>query len=179
LNRVAPGSPVQECWVEFNKNTFDAGRGAVAAALTSDSRIIAVRDLVSRNEFTRTPDVEFANRPQRYWWLPIGLIVGAVAWAGIWFRRGDAAIYLATGMTRGLLAALFTIEFMAVVLSALVLGASWAVLAFWVINGAISPNQLLIAIHTAGLASAAAVTVASAGFALGTLGQRANMLKDR
>lgn len=110
LSPVSPEGTFDECWVEFQPGAYDGGREALAARFAEGSADPAVRPYRRSDEFTRDPAEEWASRPQKWGWLAVSGALAGFGLVAAWFRRAEAALYLAVGTRRGQLAAMAAAE---------------------------------------------------------------------
>lgn len=179
LSPVSPAGEFDECWVEFERGAYEAGREMLAARFAESSADPAVRPYRRSDEFTRDPASEWASRPQGWGWIavPGGLFgFGLVA---AWFRRSEAGLYLAMGTRRGQLALMGAAESWPLVVSAWSLGFSYAVACQSL--GSTDPTNEVLRQAAVTSGSAALVTLALFPWAgaLVARGSIASLLKDR
>ena len=126
LDVAAPFGPADECWVEFERNSYTAGTARLAAWFATGSQEPVVRPYFRRDEFTRDPAADFAGRAGRYGWLAAGGLIAAVIALSAWFRRSELGLYLALGTPRPRLWMLLALETLLVVSAATALALLWA-----------------------------------------------------
>ena len=95
-----PLGGAKECWVEFNREAYEAGLSMLPAWFASGDRSAVANPYHRTDEFARNPEAEFAVRPQRWGWLIASAVMVAMAWLMTWFRRAELGLYLALGTPR-------------------------------------------------------------------------------
>lgn len=174
-----PEGRAEQCWVEFEPETYDAGLAALPALLTTGDEPAAARPYFRTDEFTRNPVAEFAARPQRDGWpLASALVAGMFALTA-WFRRSELGLYLAVGTSRTALAFMLAVEAAILVLAGLALGLAYA----FAIDGALrhSPgwSEALLVLRSAGSAAVLGLVLAPLLALAVVRGSIADLLKDR
>ena len=179
LSPVSPAGTFDECWVEFEPGTYEAGRDALAARFAQGSTEPVVRPYRRSDEFTRDPAAEWASRPQRNGWVAAPLVLFGLALVAGWFRRAEAGLYLSMGTRRAQLAIMAAAEYWPLVLAGWSLGFSYAVAIQSSHDTAPTGDVLWHAAQTSG--SAALVTLALLPWSAAVVarGSIASLLKDR
>ncbi len=179
LSAGAPAGPVEECWVEFERDAYAPGIASIGAWFAAGDREPVVRPYVRRDEFMRDIGAEFRSRPQRWGWLAAGGLVALVFLLVSWFRRADFALYLALGTTRVQLLVLLAIEATLIVVPAAVIGVAGAVLARTWQGDALPYDHLRLAASAAVAGALLALALAPVVSLLAARGNVAAMLKER
>lgn len=179
LSPAPPAGTFDECWVEFEPGAYEGGREALAARFADGSADPAVRPYRRADEFTRDPAAEWDSRPQKWGWVAVPAVLFGFGLVAAWFRRAEAALYLAVGTRRAQLAIMAAAETWPLVLAGWALGFAYAVAA-QVSNGTDPSGDVLahaaITSGSAALVLLAAIPWASALVARGSI---AALLKDR
>ncbi|MBI5949279.1 MAG: hypothetical protein HY875_14170 [Chloroflexi bacterium] len=168
-----------ECWVEFDRDAYRAGVDTLAAWFATGTQEPVVRPYFRRDEFTRDPGREFAQRPERFGWLAAGGLIAAVSVLSAWFRRAELGLYLALGTARSQLIGLLAIE------SALVLGLAaaggllWAFALQAAMHHPLPADHAWLAFRSAISGTLLGLVLAPAASALVARGSVAALLKDR
>lgn len=179
LSPVSPAGSFQECWVEFEPGAFEAGREALAARFAAGSEEPAVRPYRRSDEFTRDPAAEWASRPQRWGWIAVAGALFGFGLVAAWFRRAEAALYLAMGTRRAQLAIMGAAESWPLIAAAWCFGFSYAVAAQSLRSADPTVEILRHAAVTSGSAALLALAVMPWAVALVARGSIASLLKDR
>jgi hypothetical protein len=179
LSPAPPAGAFDECWVEFEPGAYEAGRDALAARFAEGSADPAVRPYRRADEFTRDPAAEWASRPQKWGWLAVSGVLFGFGLVAAWFRRAEAALYLAVGTRRAQLAVMAAAESWPLVATGWLLGFAAAV----TLQAARACNPTGdVLLHAAATSAAAALALlalipwASPAVARGSI---ASLLKDR
>lgn len=160
---VAPTGTSSECWVEFVAGAVHTAPGLLNAWFEGEASAVQLRPLLPLNEFSTDPARQLRERPQADAWLPIGIVMAAMAWLITWLRRAETTLYRGLD-TRAIEVLLMTaVEWAVVVAISWALGVAWATAVTVTIHGSIGVDQLQIALRSSG--SAAAITMALAAFA--------------
>lgn len=176
---TAPIDRIDECWVEFKPGLLEAGLGAASLSFPEATRIEA-RRLIRLDGFARGPRSELANRPQVHAWLPAGVLIAAVMWLVVWFRRADIGLYRAIGTNGPSLLVLVQLESLMVCVPALVSGYLWAALLFAIQqDGFPGWDEFGIALRSVMSATLVAIVLAPIVVLAVGRDQIANQLKDR
>jgi hypothetical protein len=177
LEPVAPSGRLSQCWMEFEPDYFEAGLRWLPAQFAPDQ--VQARRAVSRGEFGVDPAELLAGRPQRWAWLPIGVIGAAMFTLVAFFRRSETALYRAFGLpSRGLLI-MHQLEAVIVVAAALLISFLWATVAHSLTDALPDPDQLALALRSTLLAGALVSVVGPLGARLAGTGSPATLLKER
>ena len=179
LDVVPADGLVDECWVQFEPQAFEAGSAALAAELTVGSTEAVVRPYLRQGEFARNPAEELRDRPQRLGWAVVAALVAAVFVLAAWFRRAELGLYLALGSPRRALFVAFAAE--AWVICALGWGISllWAVALARAFDYTVTAGALRLALLTSASCALAVIAVAPVLCTFVTRGNVASLLKDR
>lgn len=168
---------VAQCWVEFRPGAFEAGLAWLPAHFAADEA--EVRPNVSRGEFGVDPAAMLAGRPQRWAWVPVGIVGAAMIALMALFRRSETAVYRAFGLGRTGLLIMQQVESIVVVAVALVVGSLWAAALHALFAGLPGPDQLWLALRTAGSAAALTAMLGPLGATVAGIGSPASLLKER
>lgn len=177
MSPAAPRGRVAQCWVEFEPGRYEAGLAWLAAYFAADDS--EVRRAVDRGMFGVDPDVILNTRPQRWGWVPIGIVTGALITLAAIFRRPEAALYQAFGVTRTGVLVMHHVEATAIVGASLAIGTTWAAVAYSLASGVPDIDQLALASRSVLLAAALALVVGPVGATLAGRGAPADLLKER
>jgi hypothetical protein len=179
LSPAPATGPFDECWVEFEPGAYEAGRDGLAARFAESSADPAVRPYRRADEFTRDPAAEWATRPQKWGWAAVSGVLFGFGLVASWFRRAEAALYLALGTRRAQLSVMAAAETWPLVATGWLLGFAYAVaVQGW--RGSNPTGDVLW--HAAATSGSAALVLlalipwASPAVARGSI---ANLLKDR
>ncbi|MBI2766364.1 MAG: hypothetical protein HYX53_10705 [Chloroflexi bacterium] len=174
-----PVGKADECWIEFTKDSFEPGLASVAAAFADGSQDPIARPYLRRDQFTRNPKTEFAERPQRFGWLAVGCIALAIGALVAWFRKAEIALYLAVGTSRVELAMLFYLEAMLTMAAAWLVGMLWTFALERVFHHPLPRDGVLLALRSASSGTLLAILAAPLASYLLARSNVAAMLKDR
>jgi hypothetical protein len=177
LDPVAPTGRLAQCWVEFLPQYYETGLLWLPAHFAADEA--EARRAVSRGEFGVDPGDLLAGRPQRWGWLPAGIVGAALVTLMALFRRSEAAVYRAFGLPRSGLLIMHETETIVLVLGSLAIGALWATAVHSLTAGLPGADQLWLAFRTAGLAAAVVVILGPLGALVAGMGSPAALLKER
>lgn len=180
LLEVTPASgTVDECWVELDRNGYQPGLASLAAWFATGSKEPVVRPYIRSGEFTRAPAQEFAERPQRFGWLVVGGLIGAVVLLSAWFRRAELGLYLAVGTSRLDLLGMLALESLLLVAAGAILGPGYAFAAERFVGGSIPWDHARIALRSGGMGALLGLGLAPWLASAVARGNLAAMLKDR
>jgi hypothetical protein len=177
MERVVPTGRISQCWVEFRPDYYRAGVDWLPAHFGNDQ--VHVRRVVSLGEFGAEPQDMLAGRPQRFGWLPAGLVGAMLLVVNASFRRSETALYRAFGVSRTGLYIMYQCETCVLVLVSYTLAMLWVVAAYAWTSGLPGPDQLWIALRTATLAACVATFVGPIGAVVASRGSPAALLKER
>jgi len=177
IDIVSPAGRFDECWVEYDPATFATRLRSLPAAFAPDE--VDARRVVDRGQFALDPAVLFADRPQRWGWLPLGLIGAAMVALMAIFRRSEMAVYRAYGLPRVGLMLLHQVETLLVLVAALLTGLIWAVLIQAVTSDLPSLEQVWIATTSVTEAAAVVLVLGPLGGVLAARGDPSILLRDR
>lgn len=177
LDLVPPTGRVDQCWVEFRPESFEAGLVWLPAAFAPQEA--EARRAVDRGEFSVDPAELFAGRPHRWGWLPVGLVASTMIALMALFRRSESAVYRAFGLSKLGLLIMQEVETAALVLVTFVLASVWAVMAYAITSGAPDLDQVIVALRTSGKAAALILIIGPIAAALAAGGSPASLLKER
>jgi hypothetical protein len=179
LEVAPPAGPADQCWVEFDRNSYDTGPGRLAAWFATGATEPAVRPYIRRDEFTRDPAPEFGDRPTRFGWLAAGGLVSVVLALAAWFRRAELGLYLALGAPRSKLWVLIALETALVIVIASVVGLLWALAVHRATHNPLPWDHVRLALSS-GLSAALLALVVTPWLALLVArGNIAALLKER
>lgn len=177
IESTAPSGTVDQCWVETIPGNENATPFAVEAWFAGTQ--VEVRPLFSQDQFTRDPVAEFAARPHRTAWLPVGALLALLAWTADWFRRSERGLYLALGFPRPMLMLMAQMETVIVGWIGLAAGSLWAVAVHSLQYGVPTSSQVVVALTTASMAALAGLVLSPLGSVLFTRDPIPSLLKDR
>ena len=179
LSPVSPAGEFDECWVEFEPGAYEGGREALAARFAEGSADPAVRPYRRADEFTRNPAAEWDARPQKWGWLAVPGVLFGFGLVAAWFRRAEAALYLAVGTRRAQLVLMGAAEGWPLIALGWVAGMSGAS-AFAAWYGSDPTGDVLWhAAATSGSAALVLLGVFPWAAAIVARGSIASLLKDR
>jgi hypothetical protein len=179
LDLSAPTGPTDECWIEFERDSYQAGLAALASWFSRGSHEPVVRPYLRNDEFTRDPAAEFAKRPQRWGWVPGGGLLGALFLLAAWFRRAELGLYLAIGTPRLELAVLLAVEALIVTGLGATTGMAWALAAGRILNYSLPWDHTAVAMVAGGSAALLGAALAPWLQAIVVRGNVAALLKER
>lgn len=179
LSPVPASDGFDECWVEFSPGAYAAGREMLAARFAEASADPVVRPYRRSDEFTRDPATEWDGRPQKQGWLAVPVVLLGLALVSAWFRRSESALYLAMGTQRVQLAVMATAEQWPLLALGWALGVTFAIGVQASISQPPTPDAVIAAIATSGMAALLALATLPWAAALVARGSIATMLKDR
>lgn len=177
MDLVPPMGRLDQCWVEFRPEFFEAGLVWLPAAFAPEEA--EARRAVDRGEFSVDPVAVFAGRPQRWGWLPVGFVASAMIALMALFRRSESAVYRAFALSRLGLLIMQQVETGALVVVTFVLASVWAVVAYAVAAGVPDLDQVVVALRTSGKAGALILVIGPMAGALAAGGSPASLLKER
>lgn len=177
IDLVPPMGQIDQCWVEFYPEFFEAGLVGLPAAFAPEEA--EARRAVDRGEFSVDPAEVFAGRLDRWGWLPVGFVASAMIALMALFRRSESAVYRAFGLSRLGLLIMHQVETMALVAVALILASVWAGMAYAVAAGVPDLDQVVVALRTSGKAAALILIIGPMAGAWAAGGSPASLLKER
>lgn len=174
-NDLATGD---ECWIEFEPAMFDAGMTAVGASFkTTDANVLTTSLRIS-DEFSFDPVSEYQERPTRY--LYAGVVVVLLLATGLQLRsrRSDIGLYTTLFPSRAVVALVFWGE---QAISGVLGGASAAIVVAWYgVHGLdASAQTLAVAIRSLCLALLLFIAAALAQTLFRRHEPAIDLLKDR
>lgn len=179
IDVAPPVGAVEACWVELDRDAYDAGIAALPAMFAGGEEPPIIRPYRRQDEFTRDPAAEFQARPQRLGWLAASGLVIATLWLTTWFRRSELGLYLALGTDRSTVAMMLAAEAAVVVAGAYLLGVSYAFAIDVALRHEPDYSTSLLAVRTSLSAALLALVLAPLGAFLFVRGTIADLLKDR
>ncbi len=177
--RAAPSGFFDECWVEFEPGVSEAGKASLAARFATGAADPVVRPVRRSDEFTRDPAAEWESRPQKHGWVAVTIALSGFIVAAAWFRRSEAALYMATGTGRLELVVMSAAEHWPIVALGWCIGYSYAVSAHLSWGEGAAMDFARHAAVTSGAAAILLLPASACANALIARGNIAALLKDR
>ncbi len=177
LDLVAPIGRLDQCWVEFQPQAFEAGLDWLPAVFTDD-RAQARRN-VDRGQFATDPAQLLAARPQRWGWVAVGAIATAVITLMALFRRAETAVYRAFGLSMNGVLIAAQIETWILVVGSYLAAVTWTGVAYVLAFGPPGSDQIALALGTSTKAALTTLVLAPVLAAVVGTGAPASLLKDR
>lgn len=177
LDPIAPTGRLDQCWVEFRPQAFNAGSIWLPAVFAKDQ--VQVRRNVDRGQFATDPAELLASRPQRFGWIAVGAIATATMTLMALFRRSETAIYRAFGLPmKGVLIGA-QVEVWLLVAGAYLTSILWIGVGFMLARGTPELDQIILALTTSAKAALATLVVAPVLVTVAGTGAPATLLKER
>ncbi len=179
LGPVSPSGFFDECWVEFEPGVSEAGKASLAAIFATGAADPVVRSVRRSDEFTRDPAAEWESRPQKHGWVAVTIALSGFIVAAAWYRRSEAALYMATGTGRLELVVMSAAEHWPIVALGWCIGYSYAVSAHLSWGEGAAMDFARHAAVTSGAAAILLLPASACANALIARGNIAALLKDR
>ncbi len=146
---VPASAAATECWVEFHPQTYEAGVGALGAALMTGEEHAVARRVLDPGYDVKRARHDLDSRLGRLAWVIGGLVVGALLWLSAWSRRADFALLRAMGWRAASTASVIQLENTYLVMAGATIGWAWATLTVEAVHGPLTADQLFVANRTA------------------------------